>query len=44
MSQKAILETVLIMPSGPAIVCTGVGAAYGGRWVSDGVRVTRQTL
>ena len=24
--------------------CTEVGGAYGGRWASDGVRVTRQTL
>ena len=24
--------------------CTEVGGAYGGRWVSDGVHVTRQTL
>ena len=25
-------------------VCTDVGGAYGGRWASDGVRATRQTL
>ena len=24
--------------------CTDVGGAYGGRWASDGVLVTRQTL
>ena len=27
-----------------APLCTDVGGAYGGRWASDGVRVTRQTL
>ena len=27
-----------------AHVRTGMGGAYGGRWASDGVRVTRQTL
>ena len=26
-----------------APLCTDVGGAYGGRWASDGVRVTRQT-
>ena len=25
-------------------VCTDMGGAYGGRWASDGVRATRQTL
>ena len=34
---------ISIMHAHPC-VCTDVGGAYGGRWASDGVCVTRQTL
>ena len=37
------LARIIMYARKSALLCTDVGGAYGGRWASDGVRVTRQT-
>ena len=39
-----IMAHIIMYARKSAAPRTDVGGAYGGRWASDGVRVTRQTL
>ena len=43
MGTHIIMAHIIIYARKSAPPCTEVGGAYGGRWASDGVRVTRQT-
>ena len=39
-----IMAHIIMYACKSAPLCMDVGGAYGGRWASDSVRVTRQTL